>query len=148
MRKLISRLVIGALLVVVAGFVLGFESEGGGHAPPAHYSWNQAHALLARAGIQHIRGVRSASQRQLQTLPYTLRRCPGWLFGSSATGGHVNAWVCRSHADALAALVFIVKGAQLGGPNLESSTNRNLVLVVLARNTAAAAGLTTTLGGG
>ena len=137
MRTLASRLLLGVLLLVAAGVVLGFESEGG-RAAPSRFTYDGTRALLAGAGIGHIKGVRQATQRELQGMPLALRKCPAWMYGASATGGHVNVWVCKTHADALGAVAFIVRGSEIGGPDIRFGTNANLVLIVLARSSQAA----------
>jgi hypothetical protein len=71
-------------------------------------------------------------------MPLSLRKCPAWMYGSSAAGGHVNVWVCKTRADALAAVAFVVRGSQIGGPDVRYGTNANLVVIVLARSTEAA----------
>src|SRR5690349_9619626 len=99
MRTTASRLLLGAVLLVVAGFVLGFASEGNA---PVHRSYTDAETLLAQAGMDHVRGVSRPSRHTVASLPPALRGCAAWLRGASLDG-YINALVCDNHTSALEA---------------------------------------------
>ena len=114
--------------MVVAGLVLGFESQG---SDGSHQSFGDARTLLAQAGMDHIRGVEHPSAQAVASLPLALRGCAAWLRGASLTG-YINALVCDSHTSATEAQAYIVKSGHLGGSGLETVVNGNLFFIVIA----------------
>jgi hypothetical protein len=143
MKTTASRLLLGAVLLVVAGLVLGFASEGSAR---VHRSYADAETLLAQAGMEHVRGVSHPSRHAIVSLPLALRGCAVWLRGASLDG-YINALVCDSHTSALEAQAYIVKTGHLGGSGLETAINDNLFCIVIAPTQRAADRLTSAVSG-